>query len=269
LLKKTRTAGSLIEPMPSHALFDLDIPLAVREQLHIALEGLDTDPLEPQFINALPQQQGVYNLFHGGVVVYAGKADSLRGRLHDHWWKLTGRRNISVTDVRFKCLSLGPNWIAFAAENALINMYTGQGLCAWNSAGFGMHDPGRKRDDTIIGPEHWDAQYPIREDFPLDGIQPMTYEFLELLRRVKEYLPFNFRYEKENPKSPTSGHADYVGLELTVHLPHTPINTLLMEAVQLLPPGWQLTQFPHQMLLYKEHPRQRDYVSGFRLYPSS
>src|SRR3989442_1528302 len=106
--------------MPSNDTFDLDIPLAVREQLDAKFKTLTTDPLEAQILSSLRPGHGVYKLFHQGVLVYAGKADNLPRRLVEHCQKIGGRKNIAATDVGFQCLYLGPNWITFAAEDALI-----------------------------------------------------------------------------------------------------------------------------------------------------
>ena len=246
--------------MASHAPFDLDIPLAVREQLHTALEKLSTDPLDQALIESVPEQQGVYNLFHNNAVAYVGKADNLRVRLNQHWRKIFGRRNISVQDVQFKCLSLGRNWIAIAAEDALIDMYSGQGLCAWNGAGFGIHDPGRNRDDTAVGTRHWDSMHPIREDYRLEEIQAGQYLLLPLLRTVKEALPFNFRYELIGKR----GHPDFDGVEVILPKSAPAADELLVSVARALPSGWQLTLFPHQIILYKE---SKSYQSGRRLFP--
>jgi Eco29kI restriction endonuclease len=253
-----------VRQMPSYDTFDLDIPLAVREQLDAKFQTLTTDPLDGQILGSLPPGQGVYELFHQGILVYAGKAKDLPSRLLNHCRKIGGRQNIVATDVGFKCLYLGPNWITFAAEDALIQMYTPQGLCAWNGAGFGPKDPGKRRDDTVLKADHWDLQYPIRYDFPLAGIQPGAYECLPLLRLMKTQLPFNLRYHKANPTSVTSGHPDYNGVTINVPVAGMPAHEMLIGIAQSLPSGWQAIRFPHQLTIYKE---TRPYPSGVRLFP--
>jgi hypothetical protein len=171
--------------MPSYDTFDLDIPLAVREQLDDKFGTLQADPLTQQAISLLPKGKGVYELFYKGVLVYAGKSEKgLRNRLLNHCEKIGGRQNIKATDVSFKCLYLGPNWITFAAEDALAAMYNQQGLCEWNGAGFGPKDPGKNRDETTLKADHWDLKFPIRYDFPMTGIPAGSYDCLALLRSM-------------------------------------------------------------------------------------
>lgn len=261
---RVHDAGDSGHPL-SHGTFDLDIPQAVREQLDAKFQTLTTDPLVPETIRSLLPGQGVYELFHQGLLVYAGKADKLRGRLLNHCKKIGGRQNISAADVFFKCLYLGPNWITFAAEDALIRMYSSQGSCQWNGLGFGPKDPGKRRDETVLKPEHWDLQYPIRYDFPLTEIQPATYECLTLLRLMKKQLPFNLRYHKTKSGSVKSGHPDYADITIQIPVAGMPAHEMLILIAKSLPSGWQATRFPHQFTLYKE---LKDYSSGVvRLYP--
>lgn len=50
--------------MAFFAFFDIDLPRALREQLLEAFEGLDEAPLNLQSIGQVPQERGVYQLYH-------------------------------------------------------------------------------------------------------------------------------------------------------------------------------------------------------------
>lgn len=132
--------------MPFFGHFEIDIITALTEQLTAAFEQLESAPLTENNLTATPALQGVYHLFRSGVLVYVGKADNLRTRLSEHRFKITGRRNIEVTEMSFTCLTVHPNWTALAPESSLIAYYKGQpGLCEWNGNSFGPHDRGVRR----------------------------------------------------------------------------------------------------------------------------
>ena len=60
-------------------------------------------PLERSLINQIDPEQGVYQLFLGNRLVYAGKAEvPLPKRLEEHRWNLSGRRNINMGELGFK-----------------------------------------------------------------------------------------------------------------------------------------------------------------------
>ena len=102
------------------ALFRFDLPIAVTEQLIAQLDKMDSSPLtdaelqklvdyqsELARVQNLPKlRQGVYVIFVGDKAVYAGKADNLRSRLGDHKFKVSGRMNIDLKKVRFKCIRI-------------------------------------------------------------------------------------------------------------------------------------------------------------------
>jgi hypothetical protein len=100
------------------------------------------------------------------------KADRLANRLREHRFKISGRQNIGVTEMGFKCLFIHRNWTALAPEDSLIKHYreAGQGQCAWNGNGFGPHDPRRDRETTEKRPDGFDNQYPIRRDWKCDWL---------------------------------------------------------------------------------------------------
>lgn len=253
---------------PKHyAHFEIDIIAALASQLTGALDALDVGPLEPSTLSTIPKLQGVYKLFHDDQLVYVGKADNLPGRLAEHRKKISGRHNISVDSMSFKCLSVHQNWTALAPEASLIAHYKAQaaGQCEWNGNGFGPHDPGRNREITNKPPDGFDARYPIRTDWVCDWIEPGDWNLLNLLVALKdaERLPYLLRYEREQigPNKFVhfkQGHPDHRDKTVTVPRNNMTAEELLVLITKALP-GWQATAFPSHLILYKE---SRDYTHG-------
>ncbi len=250
--------------MPSHAHFEIDIISALSGQLVAAFSRLDIGLLTEDEINSLPKGQGVYKLYHHGSLVYVGKASSLKARLGEHRYKISGRQNIEVADMGFKCLFVHPNWTALAPESSLIRYYrtAGEGECAWNGNGFGPHDPGRERETTNKAPDGFDALYPIRQDWLCDWIEAGDWKAPELLKAIKSKLPYLLRYQTTKQKS-REPHIDYK--DLTIHVPQSDMTLRdLLRIVAEAIPGWQATAFPSHAILYKEH---RTYVHGQIIWP--
>lgn len=233
--------------------FEIDIIQALASQLITAFDQLTLGALTPAHISALPKQQGVYQLYKDGVLIYVGKADNLPHRLRDHHEKISGRQHITVDQMAFKCLSIHPHWTALAPEETLIKYYKAQnsGYCEWNGNSFGPHDPGRERETTNKLPHGFDAQYPIKDDWICDWIQPGTWNGNDLLRELKRNLPYLLRYETTDAKRWQAGHPDYNTAIISVPRTTMPAHELLRTISQQLP-GWQATVFPSHMILYKE-----------------
>ena len=237
---------------------------ALADQLLASFQTLDVGDLSEENIGTVPKEQGIYQLFRDGTLVYVGKAGSLRSRLSDHSYKIKGRRNIGLDQMGFKCLTVHKNWTAVAPENSLIAHYKAQpGICEWNGNGFGIHDPGRNREETNQEPDGFDSQFPIREDWPCMGITAGDWNGRELLIRMKEELPFLLRYQTVEKKKYRSGHADYNNLTITIPQAAMPADEMLRLITQNVL-GWQATRFPGSLIFYKEC---RKYTFGTVIWP--
>jgi glutathione peroxidase-family protein len=161
--------------------------------------------------------------------------------------------------VSFACLTVHKNWTALAPEDSLIKRYRQQSseVCEWNGNSFGPHDPGRERETSNKAPDGFDAQFPIRDDWPCDSIEPRGWNVRELLIQIKKSLPFLLRYEAVK-KNYRKGHPSYNDLVVVVPTAAMPVNRLLRLITQSLP-GWQSTKFPSHLILYKE---AKDYTHG-------
>lgn len=141
-----------------HFIFDLDT--GIRSQI---VHKLENSPLLHLTKGAGPQSSGIYALYYKRSLVYVGKASkgttkskrTLRARLSEHAAKISGRRNISLDEMRCRYLTLESEWWVFAAEFALIAHYEPQ----WNASGFGSKVPGKGRPGTDRV-SRWDDQFP-------------------------------------------------------------------------------------------------------------
>jgi hypothetical protein len=166
----------------------------------------------------------------------------------------------------FRAAYLAETWVPLAPETKLISYYRRQGLCEWNGNGFGPHDPGRNREETNKPPEGFDAQFPIRADYPTE-ISAGEYPANELLQLIKTTLPYTFRYETDNPRGGwRSGSTKYNDKTITVPENNLPANNLVRNVAQQLGPTWRATAFPSHIILYEE---QRTYMYGQIIWPIS
>jgi len=180
-------------------LFKFRLPIAVTNQLIEKLESLVATPLTRADLDRLAEfqrkhemQAGVYVLYLDGVAVYAGKAEGLLERLHQHLEKIRGRVILAEKEVRYKALLLDENWSTSANEDLLIRHFKERGECEWNKSGFGPKDPGKNRDG--YQPNKFDTLYPINTEWPILRVSDaMTVG--EVLVLMKEQLPYTMRYE--------------------------------------------------------------------------
>ena len=249
------------------AKFEIDIISALSSQLEASFDKLSRGQLSVASLKSLADDQGIYQLYQGEKLVYVGKANNLPSRLREHHLKLTGRRNINVDDMGFKCLYVHKNWTTLAPEASMIAHFKKKSrtLCEWNGNGFGPHDPGRKRELTNKDPDGFDMRYPIKEDWPCTWVEPGEWNVLNLLLKIKDpkNLPFLFRYQtgmKSNNKAENyrKGHPDHRAVNVNVPFSNMPVVELLRLITQALP-GWQATAFPSHIILYKE---RHDYEHG-------
>jgi hypothetical protein len=134
-----------------HFIFEFD-----KAYNHQLIEKFEASPEHPLTLEVAPPLKGVYALYYGGKLVYAGKAlnTTLVRRLAEHYRKLASRQNIDVADVSCRFLTIDGDWFVRAAEDALIQHYSP----LWQNSGFGSHVPGRGRPG--IRTSVWDAQHP-------------------------------------------------------------------------------------------------------------
>lgn len=143
---------------PHH--FDFDLDRGIRSQV---VEKLEASPIFPLSKGVGPAASGIYALYFCDALVYIGKASkgttksqrTLRDRLNEHVRKISGRRNISLADMKCRYLTFASEWWVFAAEFALMTHYRPE----WNESGFGSKTPGAGRPGTHRV-SRWNEQFP-------------------------------------------------------------------------------------------------------------
>jgi Eco29kI restriction endonuclease len=237
-----------VEPCPPcSAEFRLSITKALGDQLSDAIRRLEPAPLNYPTLGNLKADSGVYQLYRSGSLVYVGKADgSLPERLGQHLRKISGRQNISLSEMTFTCLYVAEDLSAVAPETLLIKRYQGEGTVLWNTNGFGGRDPGRRRDTTMVTAGHFDAAFPIDLDVEVDlsAGHPTMKRLLELL---KDSLPYTFRYERA-----LVGKGEIAMSAALISDGRLAARQAFRILLSSLPPGWQLTALPGRAILYKE-----------------
>lgn len=258
--------------VPGYAEFEFDLPEALLAHLVRALDRITTAPLVESAVSAVPEHQGIYQLFLDGKLVYIGKTDAeagLQRRLIRHAWKIQHRRGLDPERVTFRAMRVYV-FTAIDLETQLIGYFGGLSAVPWNGSGFGANDPGRERDTTKYKDDHYDVMFPIDIDrdlgdavFANSATTPET--ALSALIKLKRHLPYILRFEAtiRNPdrtKDPRKNlpHPD-LAHEFSVPQNARTARELLVAITRSLKPGWQLTGFPSHVILYCEN---REYAHG-------
>lgn len=248
------------------AEFEFDLPRALKAELIELLDEMETGVLQLEATSAVPEAQGVYQLYHEDKLVYIGKTDAeagLRTRLNRHARKILHRPSLTGT-VRFKAVRIMV-FTAMDLETQLIKHYRkGDGkVAAWNGSGFGSNDPGRERETTNKSPEGFDAQHPINIDLPTELIQPGVMTAAAAVTALKAALPYTLRYEtlrnERGRAQRGQPHSDLLATSVTIPTgPHT-VRGLMQLIRAALGTEWQATAFVSHVILYRE---RRDYQHG-------
>jgi hypothetical protein len=230
--------------------FEFNLSEALLARLVVLLDGMQPGPLTSGNVAALPEGQGVYQLFHNGQLAYIGKTDSdagLRQRLGRHVRSIQNRLNLNVADVSFNAVRIFV-FTAMDLETLLIRAYS---VPDWNNSGFGSNDPGRNRDRTRLNPEGFDARYPINVDRVLDFAVPAVGTVADCLAGLKDGLPYVFRFKTLGPRS-RRPHQDLVNAQIRVANGPQTVRSILQTAIAALPAGWQATALPSRVIIYRE-----------------
>ncbi|MGH3549989.1 MAG: Eco29kI family restriction endonuclease [Pseudonocardiaceae bacterium] len=251
------------QPFGAAADFKLSITQALADQLAERLRPLRPAPLNESSLERVENRSGVYELFLANQRVYVGKAsNSLPARLRHHARKLSGRTGLSLADVSFICLYVDEDLEAAAPETLLIKKYRNAGGSPWNTNGFGIKDPGRRRDTTEIAADHFDAVYPINLSTTVE-ITSGARQVGEFLAEVKTRLPYNLRYERTTAAARHNHQAS-----LHIESPALTARQIAELVVNALPVGWQLTALPGYAILYKETIDYETALAWWRRTPS-
>ncbi len=237
--------------IPGYVEFEFDLPAALLERLAGTLDRTETAPLNATTAAAVPEAQGVYELFHKGKLVYVGKTDAkagLRQRLGRHADKIRHRIGLNPADVSFKAVRVFV-FTAVDLEGDLILRTSKSGKLEWNNSGFGANDPGRARDLSTVKSDHFDSRYPIDTGFPIDGLEmPKGMSAADALDALKASIPYVLRFERVS----SSAHPDLASARLPRAIRPKNVRAALTEIVAALPKGWTATVLPGYVILYRE-----------------
>ena len=259
--------------MTGYAELEFDLPGALLLAMLHKLEDITPAMLTADNAGKVPNEQGIYLLYHqpsGSDVlklVYIGKTDSdagLKSRLSRHARKLSGRHGLYPGQVFFRALRLYV-FTAMDLEFQLIRHYGGVAQVPWNNSGFGSNDPGKERDTTAYKAAHFDAQFPIDIDSAFVDFIVGSHKVSAVIGALKAAVPYVIRYER-----PTQGrlafHPDFDAamVELGSHLT---TRQALGACMKVLPKGWHATRLPSHIIIYKNDSRR--FPSGELIAKSS
>lgn len=248
--------------IPGYAELEFNLPEALLHSLVATFAQIDMSPLTTANTSKIPNEQGVYQLHlkcsedDSTALVYIGKTDSdagLRSRLGRHAKRLRGRVNLQPEDVFFKAIRLYV-FTAMDLETELIRHYGGVREIPWNHSGFGANDPGKARDTTTYKSDHFDTQFPIDLDSALVPIAPGTYLVSEIMRCLKDKLPYLLRYQRP-AQSRNSFHPDFESSRVTL-VAGMSTRQVIEYCVRVLPAGWHATALPSHVIAYKDDTRR-------------
>ena len=241
-----------VQPVaPGYKDFEFDLPGALLDHLVRALDGMGDAPLDGNRVRAIPEAQGVYQLFLDGELVYIGKTDAESGlhqRLTRHSRKIQHRRDLDPARVTFKAVRIFV-FTAMDLETQLIKHYGGVKGTKWNGSGFGANDPGRNRDYSTPG--EFDQEFSIDIDCELGEDFSGDHKASAIAAKLKSLLPYTFRFETQ-ARSRTP-HAELTDTEVTIPPGTSTARGVIEELVRQLPSGWQATALSALLILYKEH----------------
>lgn len=248
--------------IPGFAEFEFDLPTALLEHLVAAFEKVSAAPLSATNVRAIPDEQGVYQLFlkEAGTLklVYIGKTDGdagLNNRLTRHAIKIQCRENLDPANVFFKAVRIFV-FTAIDLETQLTQHYRKTEDLSWVGSGFGSNDPGRERDTTNYNADHFDTRFPIDIHRQLNFDLPPEASVANILRILKRNLPYLIRFQSAD-QTTRRAHSDLetTRIKLLPAFSRTAYN-VIMHMIPLLPPGWHATLLPSHVIIYKNDIRK-------------
>lgn len=238
--------------------FEFDLSTALLDRLIETLDRLNCATMNEKNIGDIPDEQGVYQLYLNDTLVYIGKTDAdagLRRRLVRHMKKVQHRMGLELDHIFFKSVRIYV-FTPLDLESQLIKYYNNKAVVEWTNSGFGANDPGRERDTTKYKNSHFDKMYPIDIERPISIDLPPYGTAATVLQKLKVFLPYLFRFEKIRNRP----HPDLQNTKISLEsLPHFTTKAIISTVVKQLPDGWQATQLPSHIILYRE---ARHYPSG-------
>lgn len=247
---------------------EFDLPKALIASLIELLDGMPQGELTEANVAMVGNEQGVYQLFLDGKLVYIGKTDAeagLQARLRRHSKKILGRKNLSSARVTFKAVRVYV-FTAMDLEELLIKKYDLNSNNSWNNSGFGSNDPGRERDTSTLKAHHFDKKFPMDYDYLIDvSANGEPQKISDVLKKLKdpETCPHLIRFQTAGGGG-RAPHPDLENTDVVIPTGLEPIRQTLQRLKGALGTDWQITALPGYVIGYKE---RRDYKEGEILSP--
>jgi predicted nucleic acid-binding Zn-ribbon protein len=244
--------------------FHLGITLELGARLSRTLDEQVPVPLTEAHLRKLTPRPGIFQLLRGGPSqpkerMYVGRADrSLPQRLDYARLRILGRKYISLDDMYFTYVYVEDDLSAVAPEALVLkHLQQESGVSLpWNRNGFSNNDPGRRRDQARLKPDHFDMSHPIDLDWSLryDGRRRMLSP-RDFATYLKAELPYAFRQALE----PTQSN------EALLEVPKGPLtaDAAFRLLARNLGDSWQISALKGYVILYKEH---TEYPNALRYY---
>jgi hypothetical protein len=255
-------AGDFSAAAPAgYGEYEINVERILKDELPGVLDELEIAPLTEAAVDAIPAgAKGAYVLYEDGKAVYAGKTDAkhgFRSRLTRHSYTIQHRVGFDQAVIGFKAVRIMV-FSNFDVEAILIKEMRrlDKSALAWNYSGFGSNDPGHNREKQE--PSDFDIERAVNIDQPLDFLDPGETTVLGLLVKLKDGLPYYFRYQTDpgkngKPRKHTVGHADQRSApNVTVPAGEPTFREVLKVILAALPQSWRATVFPGRVILYKE-----------------
>lgn len=227
----------------------------ISRQVMSLLQARPSNPLSLNVLADMREGGGFYQLsrVRGSAeeVVYLGTADrSLSSRLRHQWRKVSGRRNLSPDEMRFRHLYFDGD-----AAALLRPVLPGEDqVPSWNQNGFGNRDPGRARDLSALRYNHFDLLYPIDLSC-LVGLTSGLRKLSLVLKEAVNELPFAFRVDRWAELDDDA--------QVAVPAEAMTADELFGLIAAAAGYAWQLTVLPGHVIFYREN---RPYPSAVRYY---
>ena len=241
---------------------EFDLPTALIDALVALLDEMPSATLTEKHVSTVENEQGIYQLFLDGALVYIGKtaADAgLQTRLRRHSKKIQGRIGLNSSRVTFKAVRIYV-FTAMDLEELLIGHFGLTSTNSWNNSGFGANDPGRERDTTKLKEHHFDKKFPIQLQLPADvGANGKAQSVHDVLVKLKRAVPYLIRAQTAGSGSKRP-HDDLVETRITIPAKKGLTAERVLRLVKAaLGPEWQITALPGYVVIYKE---ERAYSEG-------
>ncbi|MEE1818306.1 PIN-like domain-containing protein [Streptomyces sp. SP18ES09] len=211
---------------------------SLRDDLLNYIKGGSRLPLDGDPIGLANDFPALIGLFHEDSLVYLAFASSTSRVLRRWHRKLSGRKNITPSDVSFVAAPVTEEQVN---DRALMHGMLTEEQPEWNSNGFGNHDPGRLRVYRGLREDHFDLLYPIDISMKVSRLIGAR-NVGEAFESLRGYAPYRVHMSLRDLSEVADQEIDSGELNGTVE-------NCLRILTESLPQGWQTTVMPGSIII--------------------